>query len=566
MKRAGESARKLLQVIKEHAPRYYRRLSLRNKIIVPVGTVVCLSLIVFIYMLAAGLRKENESRLKDKAEQMSALIVSSSLAALWEYDAKALAATSRSFLADEDVESIVIADSKGIEIVSLSNEVAGSGTILIEKDFLMDGVKIGILRAVFSGRHSERTLARLQFILYSFTIVICILIIVTTKAITGFLFKPMHYVMKKVQRLTSGDLSHDKTELKKSFALYGLDDAAHENGYVGDEIIRLLSSFDSFTTRMADVVAGVQKFSMGLHSSMKGMHSSARVFSNNAQNQAAAAEEVSASVLQVNERMSLIAGNSVEQLALLDELIHRITVLSGLVSETDVMLRAVQQETANILETVSSAEKSLEAMGGSMERIGESSSGITNIVNIIDNISEQINLLSLNAAIEAARAGQAGRGFAVVAQEITKLADETALSIKSISTLIRTNEIEIGEGRKKSLETVANAGKILRAVMVISQKIENVFDNMAGQVKANEAVNRHAALLRKHSEGIREATDEQKNSLAEIVSSIESISEITQRNAEGADGLTARAGEIREVSAQLNEKVVFFTIGQEGID
>ena len=87
-----------------------------------------------------------------------------------------------------------------------------------------------------------------------------------------------------------------------------------------------------------------------------------------------------------------------------------------------------------------------------------SSREMMGIVDIINDISEKINLLSLNAAIEAARAGDAGRGFAVVADEISKLADQTAISIKEIDRLIKVNNDEItagGDNIDSAIDTIS---------------------------------------------------------------------------------------------------------------
>jgi methyl-accepting chemotaxis protein len=108
-------------------------------------------------------------------------------------------------------------------------------------------------------------------------------------------------------------------------------------------------------------------------------------------------------------------------------------------------------------------------MDDGMKKIGASSGEMTGIVEIINSISDQINLLSLNAAIEAARAGDAGRGFAVVADAISKLADQTATSIKDIDGLIRANTEEIERGISNARTTIETISGIIEGVESINR-------------------------------------------------------------------------------------------------
>ena len=136
------------------------------------------------------------------------------------------------------------------------------------------------------------------------------------------------------------------------------------------------------------------------------------------------------------------------------------------IPETSAMIRETAEVSTQISLKAREGEQSMTGMNSAMTRIIQSSEEMTGIVKIINDISERINLLSLNAAIEAARAGDAGRGFAVVADEISKLADQTASSIKSIDTLIRTNESEIGKGNQ-------NVGAAVEKINYIISDIEN---------------------------------------------------------------------------------------------
>lgn len=171
------------------------------------------------------------------------------------------------------------------------------------------------------------------------------------------------------------------------------------------------------------------------------------------------------------------------------------------------------------------AKKTTTALGSNVNRLGEKSSMIGDIAVTIQNIAEQTNLLALNAAIEAARAGEAGRGFAVVADEIRKLAEQTSKSTDMISGIIEEIVSEIAQ-------TKNNMSVSQEAVITASGTMGDVLDAFDG---IEQSMNLTATELKALIRNI-DTMEHEKNI---VVGSIEGISAITEENAATAEEISA---------------------------
>lgn len=310
--------------------------------------------------------------------------------------------------------------------------------------------------------------------------------------------------------------------------------------------------------RVRDLLVSVSGLSEQLAGSSSLMSRTTEVFSINAQNQAASAEEITATVEEISAGVESISEIASVQVKKMDGLAARLDELSGQISGMKQMIADTLNMTVSISEDARNGENSLKQMDESMKSMNSRSDEMTSIIAIINDISDKINLLSLNAAIEAARAGDAGRGFAVVADEISKLADRTFSSVKEISALIKAGEDETKHGSRIVGAVVLSLSRIIEGVTRINSMVESMSEFMTGQFNTNQVVNREASDVRDRSEEIKNASMEQKNATNEIVKSISTITELTQANAEGAEEMAERAKEIADIAVNLNRSVEDF--------
>ncbi|MHB9041660.1 MAG: methyl-accepting chemotaxis protein, partial [Melioribacteraceae bacterium] len=190
-------------------------------------------------------------------------------------------------------------------------------------------------------------------------------------------------------------------------------------------------------------------------------------------------------------------------------------------------------------EVVKQSAETVQTLGKSSDQIGE-------IVQVIDDIADQTNLLALNAAIEAARAGEQGRGFAVVADEVRKLAERTTKATKEIATMIKQIQKDT-EGAVQSMSRgteEVEKGKVLadKAGQSLKQIISGAQDvvDMSTQVAA--------------------ASEEQSSAAEQISKNIEAISNVTQESAAGVQQIARAAEDLNRLTVNLQELVLRFKI------
>jgi len=326
--------------------------------------------------------------------------------------------------------------------------------------------------------------------------------------------KPVAELKGVLEKVAQGDLSVDiKVESK-------------------DELGMISQSLHDAITAIKHLIAESKTISSSLASSSEELSATTEEISRNLKSQterasqiASAAEEMSQTVVDIAKNASNIADVSV--------------TTAGVAKEGKDMTINTANEIKVIEGAISKLSEVINILGDRSRQIGE-------IVTVIKDIADQTNLLALNAAIEAARAGEQGRGFAVVADEVRKLAERTAKATDEIAEMIRgiQSEVNVAEG------SMEDATKKVASGVELSQKAANILGQILG--KAQE--------LQSMIQQIASATEEMSSVTDHITQDIGSIAEGSKEISLAVDQSAQTASDIARLGGELNTAIGRFKV------
>lgn len=299
-----------------------------------------------------------------------------------------------------------------------------------------------------------------------------------------------------------------------------------------DEVGRMARGYNAFVEHLANILLQVSEVANELHESVDVVKNKTAYMNSELGIQRENTEQVATAVEQMGGTAKEIA-HSAQSAAEFSE--NAQSLASQGTASVEDTLATVNQTTTQLAETTELVKK-----------LAENTESIDSILDVIRSVSEQTNLLALNAAIEAARAGEHGRGFAVVADEVRTLASRSQQSTEEIRATI--------ESLKDQTHVVVDS---------IAQSVEMSNNSLTQASQSGEHLSEIVANMSKVNDmnfQIASATEEQSNVVGEITPHVAAIANVSNHNAESLDEMSADSQRLNDMSDSLNKLVGNFKL------
>ena len=366
-----------------------------------------------------------------------------------------------------------------------------------------------------------------------FAIIIAVLCVLITQIATGIV-RPIQELHGVADKISKGELdvevkvssddeiggvaeSIEKTVVRLKNYIKYIDEIAEILGEIGNGNLHYVLKQD-YAGEFGKIKEGLESLSGRLAETIEGID--------------ATATQVTGGAGQIAQAAQALAEGAVNQAAAVEELLATVTDISGQVRENAEYAKNAAEDADDVKNNIEHSNQEMRQLVKAMEEINECSNAISAIIANIEEIADQTNLLSLNASIEAARAGEMGKGFAVVANEVGNLSRESVLAVQKSTELIQNSMNAV----KRGMDLVGSAA-------------DRLSESVEGVLHLTNSINELSSIA-----------DRQKDSLAEVEKGLDQISNVVNDNSAMSEESAASSEELSAQAATLNEMIEFFHI------
>ncbi|MDR1287479.1 MAG: methyl-accepting chemotaxis protein [Treponema sp.] len=388
----------------------------------------------------------------------------------------------------------------------------------------------------------------------TFTIALAVIALVIAAVVTHFIagstVKPIISVSSTLKDIAEGEGDLTKTIAHKS----------------NDEIGDLSHYFNQTLEKIKNLVITIKKQTMALFNTGNDLAS-------NMVETASAMNEITANIQSIKGRVINQSASVTETNSTMEQITNNINKLnehiSAQSSSVDQSSSAIEEMLANIQSVTDTLVKNagnvkdlaaasevgrsgLQEVATDIQEIARESEGLLEINSVMENIASQTNLLSMNAAIEAAHAGEAGKGFAVVADEIRKLAENSGEQSKTISTVLKKIKESIDKITKSTGEVLKRFESIDSGVRVVSDQEENIRNAMEEQSTGSRQILEAIGKLNEITRMVKGGAEEMLEGSEEVIQEGKNLEMATQEITNGMNEMAAGADQINAAVNGVN--------------
>jgi len=265
------------------------------------------------------------------------------------------------------------------------------------------------------------------------------------------------------------------------------------------------------------------------------------------------AEEAGSAVSNIKENIDSLKKIIEEQTESVNRSSSAIEEMTANIHSVTQTLIENSKNVGALTEASENGKSGVQTVAQEIQEIAHDSEGLLEINSVMNNIASQTNLLSMNAAIEAAHAGEAGRGFAVVADEIRKLAESSSKQSKTTATMLKKIKASIDNITKSSNEVLARFGAIDTSVQTVSTHEQNIRNAMEEQEAGGRQILESISRLRDITSSVKKGSDDMEESGETLVKKTNEFIEISQEAVEGMNEILTGVNQIKVSISHVND-------------